>query len=125
MALFSCHYLILVICCALFLVQLVIIWIDYSEGKTAIGTTFKDDSFKLLPCFTFCPLPAYKNTTISDLALESSLQSYMDSTYGRSDIFSPETLQGVTLKYERQILEYFESHKFCRDITRLIVNIAL
>ena len=125
MALFSCQYLILVICCALFLVQLVIIWIDYSEGKTAIGTTFKDDSFKLLPCFTFCPLPAYKNTTISDLALESSLESYMDSTYGRNDIFSPETLQGVTLKSELQILEYFKNHKFFQDITRLIVNIAL
>ena len=100
MAIFSCYYLVLVVCCALFCGQLVILCIDYNEGKTAIGSMSQDNAFKLLPCLTFCPLPAFKITTISDLALESSLDYYLASTYGSNETFSPNTLQGVCLIFE-------------------------
>ena len=100
MAIFSCYYFILVISCSLFLVQLVNIWIDYHQGNTAIGTRGQEVPFKLLPCLTICPLPAYKNTNISDLAMESSLESYLAATYGCNDTFSPRTLKGEGTSYE-------------------------
>ena len=95
MAIFSCYYLVLAICCALFCGQLVILWIDYNEGKTAIGSMSQDNAFKLLLCLTFCPLPAFKTENYSQLQLMTSPEYFLNATYGTDDIFSDDMVQGL------------------------------
>ena len=48
------------------------------------------DEKKLLPCFTFCPLPPFK---MDDRSLSYTRKAYKENTYKLDDIFSEETVQ--------------------------------
>ena len=45
---------------------------------------------KLLPCFTFCPLPPFKT---DDLSLSYTRKAYKENTFKLNDVFSDETVK--------------------------------
>ena len=88
MKMFSTYFLVWATGTCLFLIQFVVIWVEFFRGETGIGNSQIDSAAKKqLPCLTFCPLPAFKSIKFPALTLETSLESYLSLTYGREDIF--------------------------------------
>ena len=97
MASFHTSTLILLACNILFLVQLILIWIDYSQGRIGVDKSHQEipPDQKSLPCLTFCPLPAFKTENYSQLQLMTSPEYFLNATYGTDDIFSDDMVQGL------------------------------
>ena len=60
------------------------------------------DDKKLLPCFTFCPVPAFK---VDDLSLSYTSKTYKENTFKLDDIFSEDTVKTLKNPTEFTITE--------------------
>ena len=96
MASSSCTTLVFLACSLLFLIQLIQIWIVYSQRKVGVGKSRLEipPDQKALPCLTFCPLPAFRTEKYSQLQLMTSPDYFLNSTYGKEEIFSSEMIEG-------------------------------
>ena len=91
MKLLNTYFIVWTGCTCMFLIQFIIIWIDYSKGKTGLGNSQDHTALtKQLPCLTFCPLPSFKSRDFTAPSLETSMESYLDLTYNQEEIFSSE-----------------------------------
>ena len=88
---FNINNLVVALCIALFLCQVIIIWIEFFRKETGISISVKEieEKGKLLPCLTFCPLPGFKGNHNP----ESNLQNYFDETFGINETFPPKMIQ--------------------------------
>lgn len=124
MKIFSTFILVWTACTCLFLIQFIIVMIEYFQGKTGVGRSLVDPGApKLLPCLTFCPMPAFKSTNFTPLTPETSMESFLNLTYGREDIFSNKSnvIQAsvaVTVRHMVAAVQHFTKHTThpCLDV---------